>query len=139
MPPTLSSSIPWTHHLSSSDASVAIAKSFGPSARKHTGASAIGDVHSDALYCVLPQLTHPLSSSRPRAHLPLPTPPSWSPFPKARHCDTVATAAVPEYPIPQTHCLFLVLSQRLCCRHRFCGPCSEILLTFGLLNSYFFL
>ena len=34
---------------------------------KHTGASAVGDVHSDALYLLLPQLTPLLSSARPRA------------------------------------------------------------------------
>ena len=106
--------------------------------RKHTGASAIVDVHSDALYLLLTKFSPPLSSLRPRAHLPLPTPLSWSPITKACHCNAAATVVVPEYPIPWKHCLFHVLGQRLRCCRQFRGTGNEILLTFGLLTSYFF-
>ena len=81
--------------------------------RKHTDASAVGDVHSDTLYLLLPQLTPPLSSLRPRAHLTLPRHPSWSPIPKECHHNTAASVVAPESPITRTHCLFLVLHQRL--------------------------
>ena len=104
--------------------------------RKHTGASTVGDIHSDALYLLLPQFTPQLSSSIPWAHLPLPTPPSWLPIPKAWHHDASASVVVPKYPIPWTHCLFLVLCQRLRRRRKFRGPVSEGLLIFGLLTSY---
>ena len=106
---------------------------------KNTGASAVVDVHSYALYILLHHLTPLLSSSIPRDHLPLPTPPSWLPIPKARHCDTAATAVVPESMIPWTNCLLLVLGQRLRCRCQFYGTGSERLPTFGLLTSYLFL
>ena len=106
--------------------------------RKHTGASAVGDVHSYAFYLLLPQLTPQLSSSRPRVHLPLSTPPSWSPIPKARRRDAAASVVVPETPIPRTYCLFLDLCQRLHCHHLFRGTGSERLLTFGFLTLYFF-
>ena len=92
MPP-LSSSIPWAH--------------------KHTGASSVGDVHSDALYLLLPQLTHPLSLLRPQDYLPLPTPLPWSPIPKALHHSAAASIVVTESLISPTHCLFLVLRQYL--------------------------
>ena len=106
-------------------------------ARKHTGASAVGDVHSDVLYLLLTQLTPLFSLSIPRAHLP--TPPDWSPIPKARHRDAAATVVIPKYLIPRTHCLFLFLSQHFRCRRQSCGPGSERLLTFGLLTLYLFL
>ena len=80
-----------------------------PSARKHTGTSAVGDVHSDVLYFMHPQLTSLLSLSIPRDHISLPTPPLWSPFTKAYHFDASASVVIPESPIPQTYCLFLVL------------------------------
>ena len=115
--PLFSSSIPW--------------------ARKRTGASAVGDVQLEAFYLLFYQLTPPLLSSKPRAHIPLPTPPSWSQIYQVRHLDAAASVIVPESPTPRTHCLFLVLRQRLR-RRRFRGPVSEIPLTFGLLNSYFF-
>ena len=38
-----------------------------PLACKHTGASSVGDVHSDALYLLIHQLTHMLLSSRSQA------------------------------------------------------------------------
>ena len=97
------------------------------------------EVHSDALYLLLTQLTPLFLSSRPRAHLPLPTPLSWLPFPIARHCDAAATVVVPESLVPWTHFIFLVLVQRLhfCCQFR--GPGSERILAFELLTSYFFL
>ena len=87
---------------------------------------------------MLPQFMPPLSSSRPRAHLLLPTPPLWSPFPKARHRDTVASVVVPEPLIPRTNFLFLFLRRRLRRRCQLCGPGSEIILTFELMTSYFF-
>ena len=101
--------------------------------------SLVVDVQSDAFYLLLPQLTPPLSSLRSRAHLPLPTPPSCSPFPKDRHRDAAATVVVPKSPIPRTHCIFLVLDQRLRCCRQLRGPGSEKILTFGLLTSFFFL
>ena len=44
----------------------------------------------------------------------------------------------PEYTIPRTHCIFLVLHHRLRFHRQFRGPVSETLLTFELLTSYFF-
>ena len=106
--------------------------------RKHTGVSALRDVHSEALYLLLPELTPTLSSLIPWGHIPLLTPPSWSLIPKARHRDAAASIVVPEYPIPQTHGIFLVLRQHPRCRRQLCGPGSERLLTFGLLTLYLF-
>ena len=105
--------------------------------RKHTGASAVRYIHSDTLYLLLPQLTPMFSSSRPQYHTPLTTPLSWSPISKARHRDAAATVVVPESPIPRTYCLFLVLSKRFR-RCRLCAPGSEKLITFELLNLFFF-
>ena len=87
---------------------------------------------------LLPQPTPTLSLSRPWDHLPLSTPPTWSPIPQAHHRNTASSAVVPKSPISQTHRIFLVLRRRLRCRSQFCGPVSERLLTFGLLTSYFF-
>ena len=109
-----------------------------PWACKFTCASAVGEFHSDALYLMLPQLTHLLLLSKSQAHIPLPTPLSLSPITQARHRDAAASVVVPKYHIPRTNCLFLFLRQRLRCRRRLRGPFSERLLTFGLLTSYFF-
>ena len=109
-----------------------------PWARKRTDTSAVGDIHSDALYLLLPQLKPTLSASKPRSHLPLPTPLPWSPITQARHRDAASSVVAPKYPIPRTNFLLLVLRRRLrrCCQFR--GTVSERLLTFGLLTSYFF-
>ena len=109
-----------------------------PSSRKHTAASAVGDIHSDVLYLLFLQFTPLLSPPIPLTCLPLTTPLSWLPIPKAFYCDTEATVVVPKYPIPRTHDIFFVLGQRLHRCRRFRGPGSERLLTFGLLNSYLF-
>ena len=63
---------------------------------KHTAASAVGDVHSDALYLLLPPMTPPLSSSIPQAHLPLPTLTLLSPSPHGRYRNAVAFVIIPE-------------------------------------------
>ena len=39
----------------------------------------------------------------PQAHLPLPTPPSLSPIPQARHCNAAAFVVVPELIITSSH------------------------------------
>ena len=109
-----------------------------PYSRKNTCASIIRDLHSDALYLLLPQLTPLLSSSRSRAHLPLTTHLSWLPFTKARHRNAGATVVVPKYSIPWPFFLFLVLIQRLCCCRRFRGLGSERILTVGFLTLYLF-
>ena len=109
-----------------------------PWSRKHTGASAIRDVQSDALYFLLPNPTPMLSSSRPLDHLSLLTPPLWSSIPQARHSNAAAFVVVPESPIPQIHHISLVYRRQLRCHHQFRGPVSEVLLTLGLLTSYFF-
>ena len=67
-----------------------------PWARKHTVASAVGDVHYDALLLLLPQPMSPLLSSISWAHPPLPTSPSWSPIPQARHGNTAVSVVVPK-------------------------------------------
>ena len=106
-------------------------------ARKYTGASVVGDVHSDTCYILLPKFMSPLSFSIPWDSLPLSTPPSWWPIPTARHCEAAASVVVPKFLISQTHCIFLVLRQRLRRHCQFRGPGSERLFTFGLLTSYF--
>ena len=63
---------------------------------------------------------------------------SWSPITKDRYCNAATSVVVPESLITQTHCLFLVLRQRLRRRRQFRGPISERLINFGLLTSYFF-
>ena len=71
--------------------------------RKHTGASAVGHIHSDGLYLLLPQLAPPLSSSRPRAarkHTLAPPPPET---------------------FTQTRCIFCFLNLRLRCHRRDLG------------------
>ena len=102
-----------------------------PWSRKCTGASTSGDVHSDALYLLLPKFNPPFLLSKHWSHLPLPTPPLWLTITQARHRDAAASVVVPEYLIPWTHFIFLVLYQRLCCRCWLRGPFSEILLNFG--------
>ena len=104
---------------------------------KHTVASAIGDIHSDAMSLLIPHPTPPLLSSISRDHLPLPTHLIWLSITQSHHRDTVASVIFPESSIPRTHCLFLVLLRRLCCCCWFHGPVSERLLTFELLTSYF--
>ena len=110
-----------------------------PWSRKHTGASAVGDVCLDVLSLLLPHPTHPVLSSRSGDHLPLPMPLPRLPIPQTCHRDAATSAVVPESSIPWTHRLFLFLHQRLRrCRwlHR---PVSEIQTIFGLLTLYFFL
>ena len=114
--PSLLSSVPWS--------------------RKNTGNSAVRDIHSDALYLLLPQLMPPVLLLRPWAHLPLPTHPLWLPITQDIHRDEGASFVVPKYLIPWTHCILLVLHRQLHCHLWFHGPVSEILLIFGSLNFY---
>ena len=107
-------------------------------ARKHTAASAVGEIHSDALSLLITLPMPPLLLLIPRAHLPLPTPPSLLPIIQACHYNAAASVVVPGYLIPRTRCWFLVLCRRLRRRCQFCGPVSERIITFGLLTSYLF-
>ena len=89
---------------------------------KHTAASVVGYLYSDALSLLLPLPTPLLSSSSPQSHFLLLVPPPLSPILQACHRDSSAFLIVPKSSlppslplIPRTRCLFLVL-RRLFCR-----------------------
>ena len=116
---------PWANLLLSTPPSLLST----PWDRKHISASAVRDIYSGVSSLLLPPPTPPLSSSSPRGHLPLTTSTLFSPIPQAHKRDAVASVVVSKSspllllsPIPRTHCLFLVLRRRLCCRCWVLGP-----------------
>ena len=87
-----------------------------PWARKHTAASAVGDVLSGVSFLLLPLPTPPLSSSSPRDHLSLSMILLLLPIPQARHRSDAPSVVIPKSsppsflsPIAQMCCLSLVL------------------------------